>query len=308
MIDISKARELDEDTFAGLEALVRECDLADGTRGEVGRDKSLNYHRDMASWFVAREGAPGAAPGAVSGAILGFASVFAPESETAELSALVRPSARRRGIFTGLFAAARGELAAFGYRDLLLVRDAASAAGGALIAGWGSRRGAAIDHREFAMLLGEAGRAPRAPAGDPGVSLFRAEQADLPALAAMAASEFGGSAEESLRFLEATAANPERSLLAARASPGGPVLGMVSVHVDGERASINALVVDPAARRRGLGSRLLDEAAALALGKGAREVGLEVDALNRGALGIYLRRGFEVVSEVEYWRMPLPQS
>jgi ribosomal-protein-alanine N-acetyltransferase len=303
MFQISSLIELDVDDRAAIEALARDCDREDGSSTQLSFDTTLNYRRDMKSFFLAREGA---------GGIVGFLIIFAPEADGAEITAMVAPAARRRGIFAALLAAAEAELRAAGYTSLLFTHDAASASGASVAAGWTARKGVSLDHREFSMLLEEAPGCGDCTAGHEGrrastdVLVARGGRADIADLVALSALSFGGSADESRSFLEATLANPARTVLVARGASDCPgVLGMVCVFVEGGDASINALVVRSDARRKGIGSLLLSSAIARARERGASRIGLEVDALNRGALGIYLGRGFVVRSEIEYWRAPL---
>jgi len=299
---------------AAIEAIAASCDRADATATDIDFDTSLNYRKAMPSWFFAWDAKDS---GSDEEEIVGFLSVFAPEAETAEITAMVLPERRRRGIFAALLGSAEAALRSAGYRSLLFVRDAASAPGGAVIAGWGARRGAVLDHREFSMVLGAASgaagkeRLPSGPAALPRIKVERGGRGDLEDLVALSVLAFGDDEAESRGFLETTLAIPARTILVARAADGprdgesAGALGMLSVFVEGEIASLNALVVRPDARRKGIGSLLLDRGIALAEEKGATRIGLEVDALNRGALGLYLRRGFAVVSEEEYWRVAL---
>jgi ribosomal protein S18 acetylase RimI-like enzyme len=64
------------------------------------------------------------------------------------------------------------------------------------------------------------------------------------------------------------------------------------------RAHVDSLVVAESARRRGIGRRLVDDAAAWARGKGASEMVLTVWAGNHGAERFYHALGFDRVSSV----------
>jgi ribosomal protein S18 acetylase RimI-like enzyme len=304
-MDIRTSRTPSAEQVAAIEDLTRECDRIDGTSTEIDYDTTLNYHRDLESWIYAWSAEPADAsrPG-----LEGFASIFAPEESVGEVTVMVRPEARGHGLFTTLLATAEKHLRDFGYREILVLRDTESVPGGSALEGLCARRGAVLDHREFSMILRpDAVDTPerREHARTSGAAVSHATVEDLDEMTRLSAVEYGDSLEESRRFLEATMAIPARSLLVARESGGSAVLGMVSVFIEGEISSINALLVAPNARRRGLGSLLLDEAVSLAAAGGARHIGLEVDAMNRDALGLYLQRGFETVSEIEYWRMPI---
>jgi [ribosomal protein S18]-alanine N-acetyltransferase len=58
------------------------------------------------------------------------------------------------------------------------------------------------------------------------------------------------------------------------------------------RCELDTMAVDPGARRRGVGTALLERVLAWAAENGARRMGLEVRASNAAALMLYRRKGF----------------
>lgn len=71
--------------------------------------------------------------------------------------------------------------------------------------------------------------------------------------------------------------------------------GFVLARAAGGEAEIITLAVQPAARRRGLGRRLVDDAAAFAAALGAEALFLEVEEGNAAALALYAALGFRRV-------------
>jgi N-acetylglutamate synthase len=61
-----------------------------------------------------------------------------------------------------------------------------------------------------------------------------------------------------------------------------------------------SLVVDPAARRRRIGSAIVDALQSWAWARGARRVYLQVEADNAAALAFYARRGCFVAHSYHY--------
>lgn len=84
------------------------------------------------------------------------------------------------------------------------------------------------------------------------------------------------------------------------AESGGRVVGYVKIRPPTPLPSnahvqqIQGLAVDPAARRRGAASALLDAALAEAGRRGARKLSLRVLASNPGALALYRSHGYHV--------------
>jgi [ribosomal protein S18]-alanine N-acetyltransferase len=83
--------------------------------------------------------------------------------------------------------------------------------------------------------------------------------------------------------------------------PQGFLIGRV---VAGE-AEVLTLAVDPSARQRGTGGRLMDSFFAEAKLRGAESAFLEVSAANLPAQSLYLRKGFEPQGKRSgYYRTP----
>ena len=81
--------------------------------------------------------------------------------------------------------------------------------------------------------------------------------------------------------------------------------GFVLARVAGGEAEILTLAVEPAARRRGIGSSLVSAACLQARELGARAVFLEVNHTNQPARSLYARLGFrEVGRRRGYYQSP----
>ncbi|MBV6656454.1 MAG: GNAT family N-acetyltransferase [Devosiaceae bacterium] len=77
----------------------------------------------------------------------------------------------------------------------------------------------------------------------------------------------------------------------------GPAEGFILVRHAADEGEVLTLAVNPAARGRGLGTRLLDEALIALRQQGVAAVFLEVAESNHAALSVYRRRGFRQVGE-----------
>lgn len=93
--------------------------------------------------------------------------------------------------------------------------------------------------------------------------------------------------------LEALAASPGVRVLAAEAEAHPhPACGFLMLRLAAEEAEVLTVAVEPAARRVGVGSALVEAAAGAAAAAGAGELLLEVAADNAAALALYARAGF----------------
>ncbi len=108
--------------------------------------------------------------------------------------------------------------------------------------------------------------------------------------------------------LERILRSGDEALRVAALEEGGPVVGLCHVQIydtpplpwmtPSRRAHIDSLVVAPAARRRGIGRRLVEDGHAWARARGALELVLTVWAGNDEAARFYAALGFQTVNTV----------
>lgn len=124
------------------------------------------------------------------------------------------------------------------------------------------------------------------------VALRLADEADLPVLAALEAASFPDPWPE--RLLAGELAAPSSLILMAleRSSPGSVPVGYAAFRRAADQAELLRVAVAPAARRRGLGRRLVAAGLDRLAGQGARSCFLEVRPTNGPALALYRRLGF----------------
>jgi [ribosomal protein S18]-alanine N-acetyltransferase len=85
----------------------------------------------------------------------------------------------------------------------------------------------------------------------------------------------------------------------------GRIYGFLVARVTGDEAEILNMAVDPAHRRKGIGSTLLSAATSAAQAQYAKNIYLEVRESNSAAISFYRRHGFEKTAERrEYYRSP----
>jgi [ribosomal protein S18]-alanine N-acetyltransferase len=96
------------------------------------------------------------------------------------------------------------------------------------------------------------------------------------------------------------------SLFTRVADCDGTIRGVIVFRMVADEAEILNLAVDLCERRRGIGSRLIDEAVAECKATGVKKIFLEVRESNEAARGFYARMGFsEIGRRREYYREPL---
>jgi ribosomal-protein-alanine N-acetyltransferase len=122
-------------------------------------------------------------------------------------------------------------------------------------------------------------------------TIRRMEAADIPGVSAMESVVFTDPWSENA-FHEELAAAGRRYLVAEE---GGTIVGYGGLLVVGEDTHVVTLAVDPAAQRRGLGTRLMVALVEEALAAGSSHLTLEVRVSNEAAQRLYRRFGFETV-------------
>ncbi len=95
---------------------------------------------------------------------------------------------------------------------------------------------------------------------------------------------------------------------ATRAVSEGRVVAAVMVGYDGHRGWINYLAVDPAARRRGLGRRMMHEAEQRLVALGCPKINLQVRAENLEVLAFYEALGYTDDKVVSLGRRLIPDD
>ena len=154
-----------------------------------------------------------------------------------------------------------------------------------------------------------------------GVTLRPLRWWDVEAVQALDAALFGPTAWTAAAFWSELAAGPTRWYVVAElVGPDGTaaLAGYAGLLVPGPDADVQTLAVAPAARGRGVGTRLLRALTAHAARSGATSLLLEVRADNAAAIALYTKEGFERISvrrryyqpgDVDAWimrRRPLP--
>lgn len=227
--------------------------------------------------------------------LLGFLGLYGYGSSL-ELSGMVAPDARRRGIATALLDAAGPLCHGRGIRKALLIVPRPSVAGQRLAL----RRGGALDHSEHALvLIGE----PMSAGREPNVSLRQATAADVARISRLLEEGFGDPAPEDL---ETRLNLPHAHTVVVEVS--GSVIGTLHLSRDEDDGRIHGFAIDPAWRGRGFGRDALRLACQQLRAQGARRIGLEVAVDNDRALALYTSVGFTPVVTEDYFALSMSFS
>jgi ribosomal protein S18 acetylase RimI-like enzyme len=274
---------LDDRDLAAIRALEQEVVAADGGRLKLEwgvLETRTDDDTDLLWW----EG----------DALVGFLGLYAFGPPDAEVTGMVAPSWRRRGIASALLADARPHARAQGYDRLLLVTPSVSAAGAAFARAQGATRGPS----EHFLVLGST---PSGPDRDPSVTLRVAAESDRAALLTLLAAAFGQT--PSGDFLHRH--GDTTYVVEQQGRPVGTVRLSVHPGPDGTTGGVYGFAVDPALQGRGIGRDVLERSCRLLREQGCTRVTLEVATENDAALGLYLSTGFRQEASEDYWALEI---
>ena len=224
--------------------------------------------------------------------LLGFLGIYGFGWPTLELTGMVDPQHRRRGIGRSLLDAALPLCGARGCERLLLVVPRVSLPGRELAASLG----AAHDHSEHALTLSKR---PGDGDRDPALHLRQATTADVPNLSRLFLDGFGQAHAGGDRPL---GDGRTTTLMIDR---GDETIGTLAVTRDGASGRVYGFVVASGWRGRGIGRDALQRACRELFDAGMDKVELEVEVANDHALGLYTSVGFEPVATDDYYALRL---
>lgn len=238
--------------------------------------------------------------------LVGYLGVCSFGGRAWEVSGMVHPEWRRKGIFSSLYRHFLTERDHQRPDETLLLCDGKSEPGRAFVA----KTGAALEHAEHEMFLQEE---PIRDPIDTTLNLRKADHDDIAEIARQNRIYFnlGPPSDDSAATIptegEPGVLNPEeeerRAMTIYLAERNHQPVGKVHIQRGGDAWGIYGLGVLPQYRRQGLGRTILSQAVAIMKGQGAPAILLQVDSDNETALGLYLSCGFRETSVMNYYRL-----
>jgi ribosomal protein S18 acetylase RimI-like enzyme len=228
------------------------------------------------------------------GRLVGFLTAAGLGDDEAEVTGMVHPEYRRRGIFGELVSAARAECLRAGTPDLLFTPDRRSASAKGFMTAIGARH----DFAEHSMQF-DAGVPIEVPPSD--LAIARAGAADAQAVAAILAED---RAIDPVGFDQHIAMNirqPHYRYYIARL--GETPVGTLNIQILNGDAYVYGFVVRAEYRGRGYGRQLLAQIMAETIAERAQPIFLEVETENAPALGLYHSLGFRITHTFDYYRL-----
>ncbi len=223
--------------------------------------------------------------------LLGFLGIYGFNWEHLELTGMVDPAARRRGIARELVAAALPLCRGLGKDQLLMVVPRTSPGGRE----FAQSLGMTYEHSEHALRLPAR---PDAADGGSDLGLRQATQDDIPYLSALYLEAFGHGHVDPERLL----GERSRTLMIARSDE---TMGTIAVAREDQRGAIYGFVVGADWRGRGIGREVLRTVCQNLFDAGVGYVDLEVEVENDHALALYSSVGFAPMATDDYYELRL---
>ncbi|HLG60486.1 MAG TPA: GNAT family N-acetyltransferase [Ktedonosporobacter sp.] len=225
--------------------------------------------------------------------------------EKRELTGMVHPEYRRKGIGRALLNAAREECSSRGIKQVILVCERTSASGQAFVRAVGGR----LDFSEHEMVLGNF---QERNLFDDRLFFRAADSADLEALAAIQAGSFGDPLEEARLGQSKHLQEPNSYTYIATFGEESvgceePV-GALRLHEAQDRVGIYGFGVLPDYRGRGYGRQMLEEAIRSIRARSQKMITLDVETDNVNAIGLYCSCGFEIKTTYDYYAIDAQQA
>lgn len=211
----------------------------------------------------------------------------------AELTIVVHPEYRRRGIGSALLQTAKKECEGQGTERCLLVCQESSKSGKAFV----QSIGANYRFSEYKMKLED--RPVGAQVSEQSIRMYQASFRDRTLLASITATSFGKPEEENLQRYTRDIPKPTHRFFIATLD--NQRIGSFGVVSSRDRVWIVALGVLPEYRKRGYGRQMLTRIVRMLLKEGHHEVLIEVQTDNKNALRLYRTCGFKEQAEYGYY-------
>lgn len=230
------------------------------------------------------------------GQLVGYLALFVFSSFEAEVSGMVHPDYRRKGIFTGLLNAAKVECIERNIPKILFICENSSSSAKGFI----EYLGAVYSFSEFKMDYMNSGTLEFA-AGD--VSLRKVKFEDAPMRAEITSICFDIPVENLMDRFTSESYKNDNPLYMVEAC--GKNVGKIDGAIADEEVIIYGFGILPEYRKRGYGRQALTLFVNELLKEKPAKISLEVECENVNALNLYKSCGFAEVTSYDYYRIAL---
>ena len=267
-----------------IETLATLCEAYEHLHMKLNWDTLRSRPQDQTNDFLYYE----------NGALVGFLAFFSFNPLEGEVSGMVHPEHRRKGIFTQLFTAAHAECQHRNIPTLLLIVEHNSASG----QGFAASLKPGYQHSEYKMALTEVKPLPPL---NPDLHFREATPDESPILAHITAISFN-MAEADVTWYSADGAQNMKNKVYI-ATLDQTYISKIDVSFNENEAYILGFGVLPPYRGHGYGRQILAQTVREIRATGQNSITLEVATENKNALSLYQSCGFTEVSSYDYYSL-----
>jgi ribosomal protein S18 acetylase RimI-like enzyme len=285
---------LTEEELQRIKLLAEVCNEDEGIRLKLNWDMLQERPAGETNDFLVYE----------NGELVGFLGIYSFRSTEAEISGMVHPQHRRKGIFTKLVQAAIRECRRRGIPKLIFICQQGSASGKAFLRALETTYAFSEYWMEMICSESDSDGTDFLERSDAPIRLRSSTAEDIEVLTELDVRGFDMTEEDAREYEEKTITAKNESTLVAELD--GRAIGKLGVMLNEELAFIYGFCVLPERRGRGFGRQIL----AMTIDKVRHEkklnrFQLEVAADNERALDLYESCGFRVKNVNDYYEMAL---
>jgi ribosomal protein S18 acetylase RimI-like enzyme len=236
------------------------------------------------------------------GQLVGFLCLFNFNSEESEVSGMVHPDYRQRGICKMLYEAVLQESQKRGTPSLLFIVEQASLAGQACV----RQLPTTYDHSEYKMVRQESSPLPATSSDNEHLQIRAARPADLPSMSRITAQAFNIPGDDVDWYTEQSLEQNDRRHYVGEID--GTVIGKIDTILFQDTGVIIGFAVRPEDQGKGYGHQILAYTIQEILTSGRQHIWLEVATENKQALKLYQSYGFTETGSYDYYRQVLKDS
>ncbi len=272
--------------LAEIETLAALCEAYEHLHMKLNWDTLRSRPKDQSNDFLYYQ----------NGVLVGFLACFSFNSLEGEVSGMVHPLYRRKGIFTQLFTVARKECQHRNIPTLLLIVEHDAKSG----QGFAASLQPGYQHSEYQMRLTEVKTLPEL---DPHLHLRLARLDEAPILAHITAVSFDMPEQDVTWYAERKMKDAKNRVYIAMLDE--TYIGKLDVSLNEREAYIAGFGVLPPYRGHGYGRQILAQTIREIQATGQNHIVLEVATENKNALSLYQSCGFTEVSSYDYYSLSM---
>lgn len=261
------------------------CKDYDKTTGSICIDASLNFYPEIKTLFLLYE----------DNKLISLISIFIPTASEAEISAYTLPEYRQKGYFRELLDEVIEELKKYKKPELVFVCEPGSIDGKKVV----KKLGAKLCFTEhFLRFKSSAGNLKLKRCTQ--IKLQEADLKDIEPIVTLSRQIFNNNYKDSKSMIEKSI--KADNIIQYTALLDEHLIGMAAVSSETGQASIFGLGISPKYQGKGFGKELMSLILEDLEKRGVKNITIEADSINKNALELYIKSGFEIETSYGYYK------